>query len=125
MRMTPQTQAVIGELHKRGHASNSELLEALRDLFSDLTATTVHRITKRLVAENQIGMLRSPLDGTTLLDSNPKPHYHFACQPCGKVQDIQLSQSIVAELQETIGQPILQDTLIITGIRVNCPHYKK
>lgn len=124
MRMTPQTQAVKQELQKRGHASNLELLEALRNMFSDLSATTVHRITKRLVAEKQIGMLRSPLDGTTLLDANPAPHYHFACQPCGKVQDIQLSNSVVSELQTAVGQQILHDTLIVTGIKINCPHYK-
>jgi Fur family transcriptional regulator, peroxide stress response regulator len=124
MRMTPQTQAVIQELQKRGHASNLELLKALHNTFSDLSATTVHRITKRLVAEKQIGILRSPLDGTALLDANAAPHYHFACQPCGKVQDIQLSKSVVSELQEAVGHQIMQDTLVVTGIKTNCPHYK-
>lgn len=124
MRMTPQTQAVMQELQKRGHASNLELLETLRGAFSDLSATTVHRITKRLVAESQISMLRSPLDGTVLLDANPKPHYHFACQPCGKVQDIQLSGKLIDELQQVVGQQILHDTLIVTGTKIACPHYK-
>ena len=118
-------QAVLQELKERGHASNLELVEALRNIFGDLSATTVHRITKRLVAEKRIGMLRSPLDGATLLDANPAPHFHFACQPCGKVQDIQLSNHVVNELQRAVGQQILHDSLIVTGIKVSCPHYKK
>lgn len=123
MRMTLQTNAVLDELRQLGHASNATLLSRIRVQYPELSATTVHRITKRLTQGGVIGVTRSPLDGATLLDANPEPHYHFACQPCGKVQDIQLAPETVNSLENAIGVPIKHDALVITGIKLGCPHY--
>lgn len=125
MRTTPQTTAVIEALKHFGHATNATLLSAIQEEFPDISATTVHRITKRLVDEKRIGQLRSPLDGSMLFDANPSPHYHFGCQPCGQVHDIELSPAVVAEIQEAVGKKLLTDTLSIIGVRADCPRLQK
>lgn len=125
MRKTMQTQTVLEILTKLGHATNARLLEVVQADFPDISATTVHRITKRLVQERLIGVTRSPLDGSAMLDINPLPHYHFACQPCGKVEDIQLTNELIDSLQKAVGAQIEHDALVISGIKSMCPHYKR
>lgn len=122
--MTPQTKATLQELKTRRHASNLELLTALQPTFPDISATTIHRITKRLVDEKQISMFMSPHDGSMLLDANPVPHYHFICQACGKVRDIDLSVAIIDEIKKAAGISFRSESLIITGIKADCPYYK-
>lgn len=124
MRITPQTTAVLEALTQLEHATNAALLTAVKSQFPELSATTIHRITKRLVQEKRIGQLRSPLDGTFLFDANPVAHYHFGCWPCGKVQDIKLSTGVIAELQTAIGKDILTDSFAIIGINATCPMHK-
>lgn len=125
MRITPQTKAVMKHLQEVGHATNLELLNALIPQFPDISATTIHRITKRLVGEGRISMLLSPHDGSAILDANATPHYHFVCQACGKVKDIQLDPAIISDLQLAAGVALRTDNIIITGIKADCPHYNK
>lgn len=121
MRNTPQTTAIYDALSRLHHATNIELLTAVQSQFPDISATTVHRITKRLVQEGRIGELRSPLDGTMLFDANPNPHYHFGCRPCGAVQDISLTPELISGLKEAIGKPIIAGSLDIVGVSATCP----
>lgn len=121
MRITPQTKAVLKRLQEVGHATNLELLSALTPQFPDISATTIHRITKRLVGEGQISMLISPYDGSVILDANARPHYHFVCQACGKVKDIQLTSATIDDLQIAAGVALRTDNVIITGIKADCP----
>jgi len=119
--MTLQTHAVIAALQARQHATNVQLLADVTRQFPDISATTVHRITKRLVEDKVIGQLRSPLDGSAMLDANPKPHYHFACQPCGAVRDITLPLEVLQGIERAVGEDILKDSLVINGVTSACP----
>jgi len=123
MRKTLQTTVVLEIIKQAGHITNAAILDRIRVEFPDLSATTIHRITKRLVEERIIGMTRSPLDGSAMLDANPQPHFHFACEPCGKVEDISLPLETVHQIQNAVGTAIVEDTLLISGIKHNCPNY--
>jgi Fur family peroxide stress response transcriptional regulator len=114
MRLTPQTRAVLHWVRRLGHAANSELLQCLLPGFPELTATTVHRITNRLVEAGEIA--RGPtLGGGTTLDANLAPHDHFHCTNCGGIRDIFVSDAIFEDLQAQLGENLVRRGLLVTG----------
>jgi Fur family transcriptional regulator, peroxide stress response regulator len=120
MRNTPQTTIVLAALQKLEHATNAQLLETVRAELPEMSATTVHRITNRLLTERTIGATRVLRDGAIVLDSNPQPHHHFTCAACGGLRDIQIPEDLVQNIQEQVGQDLVADALIINGVCKKC-----
>ena len=119
MRTTPQAEAVAEALRHFGHATNHRLLSAVLVTFPNLTATTVHRITTRLIAEGLAS--RGPeLGGAVLIDANPAPHDHFICQACGGVRDIHVSSETLDDLQRQLGRNLVGGGITITGTCAPC-----
>jgi Fur family transcriptional regulator, peroxide stress response regulator len=114
MRMTPQTKAVIATITELGHGSNMQILQKVRVWFPGLTATTVHRITNRLVVNGMLA--RGPeINGVVYVDANLAPHDHFICSACEGIKDVAISHSLRAELQEQVGVGILPTNFVIFG----------
>jgi Fur family transcriptional regulator, peroxide stress response regulator len=121
IRMTPQTEAVLIVVKNRGHATNKQILLEVRKEFPKLTATTVHRITNRLIVNNKLA--RGPsINGVSLIDSNIEKHDHFLCTACDGVKDIELSSNLRKELQLQVNINLLPSSLIIYGDCQNCRH---
>ena len=123
MATTIQTEAVLTALRRLQHANNQQLHEAVSQQLPGLSATTVHRITTRMVEQGRIR--HAPADGKVLnFDSNPTPHDHFVCKGCGTVKDIVVSESIFDDIQQQLGKNIVENELIIFGVCVSCPSRK-
>jgi len=119
MRSTPQQRAVIDALERRGHASNLELLGAVQARFPDLTITSIHRMTKRLIAIGRLG--RGPtVDGIALIDANATPHDHFICSGCNAIRDLLVTDAVYDGIQREIGEDIVRRGLVITGLCTPC-----
>ena len=121
IRLTPQTKAVLEAVKDLGHATNMQILNKLRNQFPNLTATTVHRITNRLIVNNLLA--RGPeINGISLIDNNLSIHDHFICTACDGVRDVKISTHIRKELQAQTGISLLPSSLVIYG---DCTHCKK
>lgn len=120
MKNTPQTKLILESLQALGHATNNELLEAVRPLLPDLTIPSVHRITSRLVQEGFAGIAPGR-EGTTVVDANPQPHHHFVCRDCYKIKDIDLPEGMIARIQAQLPREILNGGLAVYGSCKNCP----
>ncbi len=113
-RITPQTMAVLDVARRFGHCSNHQILIEVRKKFPMLTATTVHRITNRLVGN---GLLANgpQINGVQLIDANTLPHDHFMCSACDGIKDIAINKSVRASIQKELGIKRLPKSLTIYG----------
>lgn len=119
MTTTIQSKAVVQALHTLGHATNQDLHEQVTKQLPGLSATTVHRITTRLIENKEIGY--APSNGkAVMLDAEPEPHDHFVCKGCGGMKDITLPNSVFKNIQEQLGKNIVENELVIYGICVDC-----
>lgn len=119
LRYTPQTRAVLSTVKEMGHATNLQILIKLRTQFPNLTATTVHRITNRLIDNNLLA--RGPeISGVSLIDCNLSLHDHFICTACDGVRDVKISPMVRKDLQSQTGISLLPSSLIIYGDCSRC-----
>lgn len=124
-RQTKYCQAIELEIAKLGHATNSELLQVLRKVYPDLSATTVHRATARLASRGTIGIAPSRNDGSMCYDANTTPHDHFQCLLCGILRDTDVKDKVIPILEESIGDCSISGQLTISGICKKCMRSSK
>jgi Fur family peroxide stress response transcriptional regulator len=119
LRMTPQTQLVLSVSKKLGHSTNHEILIESRKTLPGLSPTTVHRITKRLIAN---GLLADgpKINGQILVDANTSPHDHFLCNDCDGIKDLTINGSIRDQIKKELGVNNLPSSLTIYGDCQRC-----
>mgnify|MGYP003605142768 CR=1 FL=1 len=119
IRMTQQTRRVLFAARSLGHATNSQILLQVRLQMPDLSATTVHRITNRLI---KAGLLTNgpELNGSRIIDANVKPHDHFICEACNGIKDIHISKHSREKLQRQVESLVVHSRLTITGDCKQC-----
>ncbi len=86
--MTPQREAVLRELRRRGyHPTADQLYARVRRRLPRISLGTVYRNLERLVAS---GLARKLRDGSasTRYDGTTVPHHHIRCEVCGRVDDV-------------------------------------
>lgn len=118
-RRTPQTSLIIELLSQKGHATNQELAAAARKVYPQITNTTVHRITSRLVEVNQAAYAPS-LHSVKILDSKTEAHDHFFCQGCDRIVDVQLSDEAFNSLQKQLPGKLSRRNVLVAGICEAC-----
>lgn len=120
-RSTKYTKAVAKAMAQLGHATNQLLLETLRLQYPNLSATTVHRITTRLVERGELRMAPNTKDACMRFDANTAPHDHFMCDICGMLRDAQLSESVRPAIEQAIGTDCsISGNLTISGVCRQC-----
>lgn len=119
MRMTPQTILVLNVARKFGHSTNSEILTEATKQFPALSATTVHRITKRLIA-NRLLAEGPKINGQIIIDSNTLPHDHFLCNDCHGMKDLTINETIRDQIKSELGVESLPTSLTIYGDCKSC-----
>lgn len=112
------TQALMQRL---GHATNAELLDELRCDYPELSATTVHRITTRMVERGELQLAPSALHNVMRYDYNVMPHDHFICKHCDKLRDANLDAKIRPLIEQSIGDGCsISGSLTVSGICKTC-----
>jgi Fe2+ or Zn2+ uptake regulation protein len=102
------------------HSTNQQALNYLRLSYPDLTATTVHRITTRLIEQKLLKLAPMNRDRVRRFDSNLKDHDHFHCRNCDLLRDIELPRGIIDQLQDLLGNCKISSDLTISGLCRNC-----
>lgn len=119
-RTTKYISAVRQELAARGHATNAQLLDAIRTSLPATSATTIHRVTTRLLDAGELQPAPA-LDGAMRFDANTSPHDHFICLSCGRLRDVVLPSSIRATIEQQMDDGCeLSGSLTISGTCKNC-----
>jgi Fur family transcriptional regulator, peroxide stress response regulator len=114
IRITHQTKVVQQAALKFGHSTNAQILAESRKRLPDISATTVHRITSRLIKR---GLLSEgpELNGAKIIDSNTTPHDHFVCEACFGIKDVTLPKGLRTSLQKQVSGLVYESRLTIKG----------
>ncbi len=120
-RTTKYITAVRAQMAQNGHTTNGELHEALRVIYPDLSATTVHRITTRMLQRGELQLAPAGRANTLRYDANITAHDHFMCNTCGILRDAHLDGIIRSEIEKTIGDGCsISGSLTVSGICKKC-----
>lgn len=119
-RTTKYTAAVAVFVTDNGHATNVAILTHLQKTYPELSATTVHRITTRMIERRELAVAPSTLNNASRFDANLQPHDHFQCINCDGLRDIELPDSVVNSLKTILGDCQLTGRLTIQGQCAKC-----
>lgn len=114
LRMTYQTKLVLEVATQLGHSTNSDILRYARNSMPDLSATTVHRITTRLI-KNGLLQYGPELHDARIIDANINSHDHFVCKACSGIKDIYLDNAVKLNIQKQVTNLSASASLTITG----------
>jgi Fe2+ or Zn2+ uptake regulation protein len=120
-RSTQYVEDVENYLKQRGHSSNIEILENLQKKHTHISATTVHRITTRLVERGRLALAPVAKGSAMRFDANTEAHDHFLCSNCDMLRDTNVADEIRPILEQSIGDGCsISGNLVITGICKKC-----
>lgn len=84
-----QREAILSFIKSRkDHPTASEVYSHLREFIHNISLGTVYRNLALLEEDGQIRMI-SLENQPARYDGAIQPHYHFVCQECGKVMDME------------------------------------
>lgn len=120
-RTTRYSAAIQDTMSRLGHATNNELLHILRLEFPSLSATTVHRITARLVERGELRLAPTGASNVLRFDANLTPHDHFMCEHCGLLRDANLGDIVRPQIEKAIGSDCsISGSLTVSGVCKQC-----
>lgn len=120
-RTTRYSKELADVMKRLGHATNVELLKELHRHYPDLSATTVHRITSRMVDRGELRLAPSGSRNILRFDANLIPHDHFMCEKCGILRDADIASLLRPQIEKAIGDGCsIAGNLTVSGICKNC-----
>lgn len=120
-RTTKYVSDALMYIGRVGHATNTDILEHLRNTYPNVTATTVHRMTARLVERKQLALAPAALGNAMRFDTNTTPHDHFQCSNCGLLRDASIADVVRPIIEKSVGDGCrISGRLVITGLCKKC-----
>ncbi|MBE3575688.1 MAG: transcriptional repressor [Firmicutes bacterium] len=121
-RMTRQRKAILETLRStKSHPTADWIYEQVRHQIPDISLGTVYRNLKLLKEQGEILELNY---GSTFsrYDGNAANHYHFRCEECGRVFDVDLpvSCALEHELEAKTGFEVHSHRLEFYGLCSGC-----
>lgn len=124
-RITKYTDSILSILCQLQHATNAEIASRLRELYSNVSDTTVHRITQRLQSDGVIGLAPASRQGCLRYDFSPESHNHFICSECDSLQDIKVPDSVRCQIGRQLDSCCFDGPLVITGVCQQCKNRRR
>ncbi len=124
-RITKYTDSILSILCQLQHATNAEIASRLRELYSNVSDTTVHRITQRLRDDGVIGLAPASRQGCLRYDFSPESHDHFICSECDSLQDIKVPGSVRCQIEHQLDDCCFDGPLVITGVCQQCKNRRR
>ncbi len=104
-----------------GHATNNDLINAMRHDYPELSATTVHRITARMLQRGELQLAPSGTCNAMRFDVNTDSHDHFVCNVCGELKDVVLDLQVRPLLEQAVGSGCsISGSLTVSGTCKKC-----
>lgn len=105
----------------KSHPTAGWVYDELKRDYPELSLGTVYRNLNILRELGLVNVLRS---GSTFdrFDADTSPHYHFVCEECGKVDDVELSVDLDLEskVSSLMGRVVTGHRLDFFGLCPNC-----
>jgi Fur family peroxide stress response transcriptional regulator len=76
-------------LHTKEHPTADTVYMNIRGVYPNISLGTVYRNLNLLADKGEILKINCQ-DGSERYDGNPMPHYHFLCNECGRVLDLEM-----------------------------------
>ncbi len=113
---------VIQEAHT--HPTADWIYARLKPEMPKLSLGTVYRNLNLLVQQGKIQSI--PLGSITRYDMRTSPHYHFICEKCGELYDVEepLPQEYLNKIQKKTHHKILRHSLEFFGICQKCQNLR-
>ena len=124
-RITKYTDSILSILCQLQHATNAEIASRLRELYSNVSDTTVHRITQRLQSDGVVGLAPASRQGCLRYDFSPESHDHFICSECDSLQDIKVPDSVRCQIERQLDDCCFDGPLVITGVCQQCKNRRR
>ena len=97
LKHSKQRDAILEFLMTRkDHPTADTVYQNVLEQFPNISLGTVYRNLNLLAASGEIQKLCCG-DGTDHFDATVAPHYHFVCEECGKVMDLDMPQIAFAD----------------------------
>ena len=120
LRSTPQRYAVMAFLMEQaGHPTAAEIFEAVNRVDPRSSRATIYNNLRDLV---EAGLVREvAMEGRAArFDAKGLRHYHFICDRCGKVEDVDW-YDVPQPAAASLGERVLRECeLIFRGLCVEC-----
>ncbi len=124
-RDTKYCRAIAAYMIRIGHATNAQILVALRTDYPSLSATTVHRATTRLAERGELGIAPADLDGSMRYDANTADHDHFMCNRCGRLRDAELANQVRPLIESQLEGCHISGSITVSGTCKQCTKSKQ
>ena len=119
-RITKYRQPLINTVRMYDHVTNAEILRALKPIFPELSATTIHRITSRMVERQELRIAPATNDNAMRFDTNLTPHDHFHCIRCDRLKDVIVPREFLKSMQAQLGNCKLSGNITVQGQCSSC-----
>ena len=85
-RNTKQKNIILSTIDNYGHITVDDLINVLKESNADISIATIYRNLNILTEEKKIKKIHT--ENYTMYETIKSTHYHFECEQCHKVIDI-------------------------------------
>lgn len=120
-RNTIQRHLILDAVKKLNiHATAEEVYDYVVREHPTVSKATVYRNLSQMAEAGELLNIGN-LQGATHYDHNLHQHYHFICEECGRVFDVnKLFPEIEEPLSDLAGFEIRSHSLVFSGVCLNC-----
>ena len=122
IKKSKQREAIIRVLRSTtSHPSAVWIYEEVKKEIPNVALATVYRNLRMLKQSGEISEV-CVVDDTALFDGNTQQHYHFRCDRCGKVLDLDepIDTTIETTIANKTGLKITHHHLELGGLCLDC-----
>ena len=104
------------------HPTAEDIYMSLKPDYPELSLGTVYRNLSVLV-EDRLAVSVATVDGQLRYDGRIEPHAHFICRRCGRVEDLELPDTVTpmySAIGESLGCAPEGHSLNISGLCAAC-----
>ena len=117
-RNTNQSQIVYKSIELMGHTTSEKLIEYINSNYENISLATIYRNLSKLLDEGQIRKLR--LGNDEIYETVKENHYHFKCQKCGMIYDIEPAKVKIPAIEDIDGNEVINTDIMMVGICKCC-----
>ncbi|MFP3899025.1 MAG: transcriptional repressor [Dehalococcoidia bacterium] len=121
-RESKEREAIIRVLSQTTtHPSAAWIYQQVKKEVPDIGLATVYRNLRSLKEAGEVCEMHSH-GGTARFDYNTKPHYHFHCDGCGRIMDLDepVDTTVVDRVERKVGVKITRHHLELGGLCRDC-----
>ncbi len=106
-------------LENRIHPTAEDVYNAIKDKIPGISFATAYNVLNKFVEKGLVKQLA--IGSSKRFDGCVKPHIHFVCTACGKIEDVEFSDfEFIAKKVKEKGWELQETSLYVFGICPNC-----